>query len=134
LPTITIIYYDNKGEKIMDLNKDNQQNKIAEIRAKKEEKKLEKAVILADKKIGWIVFWSLLLPIGSYIYTGRWKTFFIIFACQFSIGFGIAMTSEDPEEGFTNAFNWSLISWPIISLVDNISAVNRSRDQIKELS
>ncbi len=116
----------------MDSNNDNQKKKIPEIRAKQEEKKFLKAVNLADKKIGWIVFWSLLLPIGSYIYTGRWKTFFIIFACQFSLGFCITMAFEDSEEGFAKAFNWSLISWPLISFVDNASAINRARDQIIE--
>lgn len=120
----------------MNFNKDNNENKIAQIRVRQREKELEKIVTLADKKIGWIVFWSLLLPIGAYIYTGRWKAFLILFVSFFSIGFivGSNLNSDNEEEILANTFAIGSIIARIASLVDNVSAVNRSRDEVKKIS
>jgi ABC-type Fe3+ transport system permease subunit len=118
----------------MNFNKNNNENKIAQIRAKQQEKELEKIVTLADKKIGWIIFWSLFFPIGAYIYTGRWKAFFILLTSLFCLGVIVGTNSENEEEAFVNAFAVSSIITPIATLIDNISAINRSRNEVKKLS
>jgi hypothetical protein len=118
----------------MSFNKNNNENKISQIRARQQEKELEKIVTLADKKIGWIIFWSLFLPIGTYIYTKRWKAFFIFCAFLLFIGGIVGANSKNEEEAFANGIAVGSIIGPIASLIDNISAVNRSRDEVKKLS
>lgn len=123
----------------MDLNKRDYQNKISEIRAKKQEKELEKLVKLADKKFGWIVLGSILFPISAYIYTGRWKalfiTFLILFGCAFSFSILLELSDSTNNEKEADAFALVVgIGLIFYSLQDNISAVSDARKRIKELS
>lgn len=119
----------------MDFDKVNNQKKIAEIKAKKQEKELEKLVNLADKKIGWIVFGGLLFPISAYIYTGRWKGLFIALGCVFSLLIVFALAGLINDEDDADAFGTGLgIGLIIYGLQDNIFAVTDARKRIKELS
>lgn len=108
----------------MNFNKGNNENKIAQIRVRQQEKELEKIVILADKKIGWIVFWSI-FSIGAYIYTAGWKLLFILISSFLYFELGMRFIFD---------VNPSIKITIPISLIDNILAVNKARNRLKELS
>lgn len=106
----------------MDLEKNNLSGKIEQIenqiKEKEEEKELEKIVKLSQKKIGWVIFWSILFPIGAYIYTGRWKVFFVFLGSLMLLGGFVGVLSENEEEAFNNGYSIGRILGPIAGKIN----------------
>ncbi|ANV85867.1 hypothetical protein AWQ21_15155 (plasmid) [Picosynechococcus sp. PCC 7003] len=83
---------------------------------------------LAQKKIWVVVLWALFIPLGAYVYTRRWKAFWVTFACLGTLGFVIGAGSEDPEEAFANAFAVGSVVTPLVVGIDNGMAISRARE------
>ncbi|WP_024547083.1 SHOCT domain-containing protein [Picosynechococcus sp. NKBG15041c] len=83
---------------------------------------------LAQKKIWVVVLWALFIPIGAYVYTRRWKAFWITFTCLGLLGGAVGATSEDVEEAIANAFVVGSIVWPLATSIDNGAAISRARN------
>lgn len=69
---------------------------------------------------------------GGYIYTSRWKAFWIIFAAiTFPIFIGV--TSSRNEEQADRMIGATAVIWTIIAPIDNSLAIQRAKKKIEDL-
>lgn len=83
--------------------------------------------VLARKKIWVVVLWSLLFPLGTYVYTRRWKPFFTLLGCLMLLGGVIGMLSEDETAAFDNGFLVGSFITPVVAGIDNGTEIVKAR-------
>lgn len=115
----------------MSPDKESLQQRASQIEQEQEQLRLVK---LSNKSIILAVIISLLIPIGGYIYTGRWKPMFILLGSLTVLNTLILMGSRNEREGFASAFSTSAILSTIIAPIDNGSAIKRAKDKIRQVS
>lgn len=115
----------------MSTDKESLQQRASQIEQEKEELRVFK---LSNKSMPLAIVISFLLPIGGYIYTGRWKAFFILFGSAFLVNCLIILGSNNEKDGFQNAITFSSILGTIIAPIDNGLAINRAKEKLKKQS
>ncbi|MEI3650479.1 MAG: hypothetical protein V6D39_10890 [Dolichospermum lemmermannii FEM_B0920] len=104
------------------------------IKEEEERKKAENLAHLSRLNIGIAVFLSLLIPLGGYCYTRRWKAFLWLICGGAVIGVVIAGSSRNNEEAMARAFGIGSVAGTIIAPIDNALAISRAKKQLEELS
>ncbi|BAZ87408.1 hypothetical protein [Dolichospermum compactum] len=104
------------------------------IKGEEERKKLQYLARLSRLNIGIAVFLSLLIPIGGYCYTRRWKAVLWLMCGGALIGMVIGGTARNNKEAMARAFGIGSVAGTIIAPIDNALAISRAKKQIEELS
>lgn len=119
-------------------NKDQDQEILRQyldsIKEEEERKKVQNLARLSRLDIGIAVFLSLLIPIGGYCYTRRWKAFLWLMCGGALIGVVVAGNSRNSEEAMARAFGIGSVAGTIIAPIDNALAISRAKKQVEELS
>jgi hypothetical protein len=111
------------------------QKKIEELEQHFQNQEIANTLKLSRKNIGTAVFISILLPIGGYIYTGRWKALGITFSSLVAVlTLCILAQGNRLTEKFEDDLTASAaVILSIIVPIDNASAIKRARKKIEEL-
>jgi len=105
------------------------QSKINQIEQQIQDQKLVELVKLSQRSIPLAVIISLIIPIGGYIYTGRWAAFFkLLLIGGFLGGLGLIITPEDSKGDTLVAI---ACAGTLIAPIDNGIAISSARKQVK---
>ena len=115
----------------MSIEKESLQKRVTQIEQEQEQLRLLK---LSNKSIPLAVIISILIPIGGYIYTGRWKAFFIMFGSVLFLNLLINSGSKNEREMIENSFIFGGVVFTIIAPIDNALAIRRAKEKMEERS
>jgi hypothetical protein len=107
---------------------------IDSIKDQEERKKAEHLVRLSSLNIGFAIFLSLLIPIGGYFYTRRWKAFLYLICSVSLMGGIIGGNPRTEKEALERGLMIGSIIGTIVAPIDNALAISRAKKQIEELS
>lgn len=118
--------------KSMPEDKNDLQKRLEEIDRQSQDQELAKTYKLSQKNIVIAAILSFFLPIGGYIYTGRWKAFWILFGVLFGI-IMLGSVNERDEEKIDNLATFCGVVAAIVAPIDNSIAIQSAREKINQM-
>ena len=118
--------------KFMSEDKNDLQKRLEEIDRLSQDQELAKTYNLSQKNIAIAAILSLIFPIGGYIYTARWKAFWILFCVLFGIIL-IGTINEQDEEKIDRLGTFCGVIASIVAPIDNSIAILKARDKINAI-
>lgn len=109
--------------------KNNLQKRLEEIDRQSQDQELAKIYKLSQKNIATAAILSFLFPIGGYIYTARWKAFWILFGIILGI-IMLGSINERDEEKIDRLSTFCGVVAAIVAPIDNSIAIQSARDKI----
>jgi hypothetical protein len=114
-------------------DKNDFQKRLEEIDRQLQDQELAKIYKLSQKNMVIAAILSFIFPIGGYIYTARWKAFWILFSILFGIVLIGTINEKDDEKVERFATFCGLVA-SIVAPIDNIKAIQAARDKINEMN
>jgi hypothetical protein len=113
-------------------DKNDLQKRLEEIARQSQDQELASTYKLSQKNIATAAILSFLFPIGGYIYTARWKAFWILFSVLFGIIL-IGTINEKNDEKVDGLATFCGVVASIVAPIDNIIAIQSAREKIDEI-
>lgn len=113
-------------------DKNDLRKRLAEIDRQSQDQELTRTYKLSQKNMAIAVILSFLFPVGGYIYTARWKAFWILF----SVILGIIMlgsVNERDEEKIDRLATFCGVVAAIVAPIDNGIAIQSAREKINQM-
>jgi len=86
---------------------------------------------LANKRIWISTLVGIIIPIGAYIYTWRWKPFLYLMGTCAALGFLVGVVTPNPEKAYKRSFRLGQVLGIVVAPIDNGTAISRARIETK---
>jgi hypothetical protein len=113
-------------------DKNDLQKRLEEIARQSQDQELARTYNLSQKNIAIAAILSLLLPIGGYLYTARWKAFCILFSILVGI-LTLSIINEQDDEKVDRLTTFGGVVAAIVASIDNSIAIQSARDKINAI-
>jgi len=121
-----------KGCRMKEPNGENIKSRLQELKNQEETKELDNLIKLSNRNILIAVLLSIIIPIGGYIYTKRWKAFLILLGSGFLVGTAIGLTEKDSDKVAEKAFSVGSLIGSIAAPIDNGLAIWKAKKKLEE--
>ena len=109
------------------------QKRLAEIDRQSQDQEFAKTYKLSQKNMAIAGIISFLFPIGGYIYTARWKAFWILFSIFVGI-FTISTINENDEKKIDSVTTCLGAVMAVAASADNCIAIQNAREKINQMN
>lgn len=112
------------------MDKNDYQDYVSDLEQAKLNKEMKHTVYLSRRAIWANIIWCILMPIGGYIHTRRWKQFGIL-----SISIFLFSVITGGEGGFKEGFERGQKMSPLFSLIamiDNSLAIKKAQEKVNK--
>ena len=113
-------------------DKNDLRKRLEEIDRQSQDQELVKTYKLSQKSMATAAILSFLLPIGGYVYTARWRAFFILFGILFGIIF-LGAVNERDEKKIDGLTTFCSVIAAIVAPIDNCFAIHSAREKINSM-
>ena len=113
-------------------DKNDLQKRLEEIARHSQDQELAKIYKLSQKNIATAAILSFLFPIGGYIYTARWKAFWILFGIISGI-IMLGSINERDEEKIDRLATFCGVVAAIVAPIDNGIAIQSAKEKINAM-
>ena len=113
-------------------DKNDFQKRLEEIDRQLQDQELAKLYKLSQKNIATAAILSFLFPIGGYIYTARWKAFWILFSVLFGIIL-IGTINEKDDEKVDGLATFCGVVAAIVAPIDNGIAIQSAKEKFRHI-
>lgn len=118
--------------KFMPEDKNDLQKRLEEIDRQSQDQELARTYKLSQKNIAIAAILSFLFPISGYIYTARWKAFWIFFGVIFGV-IMLGSVNERDEEKIDSLATFCGVVAAIVAPIDNSIVIQSAREKINQM-